>query len=300
MYKWMAIVLALSLALVMTGCGSKQTAANAGEQKSVINTNPAKLRIALLPDESPGTIIKNNEKLKNYLATTLNKEIELVVTTDYSSMIEAMRRGHIEVAYYGPLSYVLLKQKMNNAEAFAAKVEKGSPTYNAVVIANTDSGIAKLSDIKGKTMVFGDTASTSSHLIPKEMLQREAKLEADKDYKQQFVGAHDAVAKAVQNGTAQAGGLSKPIFESLLEKGTIDKNKVKVIAESAPYPNYPWTLNADLDPKLKEAIKKAFYDLKDKEVLAPLKTEGFLPIQDKDFDVIRDMVKLLGIDLEKQ
>jgi phosphonate transport system substrate-binding protein len=34
-------------------------------------------------------------------------------------------------------------------------------------------------------------------------------------------------------------------------------------------------------------------------VLEPLKGEGFAPIEDKDYDVIRNMVKLLGLDLEK-
>lgn len=290
------VIITTLLISLLSGCGGEKS--GAGAAKSGIDPNPAKLRIALLPDESPSTVIKNNEGLRNYLAKTLNKEIELVVTTDYSSMIEAMRKGHIEVAYFGPLSYVLLKQKMENVEPFAAKLDKGAPTYNAVVIAGANTGIAQLSDIKGKTVAFGDVASTSSHMIPKEMLKN-AGLEAEKDYKQQFVGAHDAVAIAVQNGNAEAGGLSKPIFDSLVEKGTIDKNKVKVIAVSKPYPNYPWVMNSELDPQLKESIKKALYDLKDKDVLKPLKAEGFVPITDKDFDVIRDMVKSLGIDLEE-
>lgn len=289
------IAIIASLVALLAACGAEKTAT--GATKSGIDPNPAKLRVALLPDESPSTVIKNTEGLKSYLARALNKEIELVVTTDYSSMIEAMRKGHIELAYFGPLSYVLLKQKMDNVEPFAAKLEKGSPTYNAVVIAGADTGITTLSDIKGKTMAYGDTASTSSHMIPKEMLQS-AGLTAGKDYTEQFVGAHDAVAKVVQNGNAQAGGLSKPIFESLVEQGFIDANKVKVIAVSEPYPNYPWTMNSELSPELKEEIKKALYDLKDETVLKPLKTEGFVPISDKDFDVIRNMVNILGIDLE--
>lgn len=292
MKKGMILSVVLGLATILSvGCGNNEGAVSAGETKT--------LQVALLPDESPGTVIKNNEPLKQYLSDTLKMDVDLVVTTDYSTMIEAMRNGKIDVGYFGPLSYVLLKQKMDQAEAFAAKVEKGSPSYQAVVIAGSDSGIQSLADIKGKTVAFGDIASTSSHLIPKEMILSEAKLENDKDYQQQFVGAHDAVAMAVQNGNAQAGGLSKPIFESLVQKGTIDGEKVKVIAESDPYPNYPWVLNSDLDQELQESIKQAFYNLKDESVLEPLKGEGFATIEDKDYDVIRNMVKLLGLDLEK-
>jgi len=114
-------------------------------------------------------------------------------------------------------------------------------------------------------------------------------LEAKKSYREHFVGSHDAVAIAVQNGTAQAGGLSKPIFESLVERRIIDTAKVRVIAESKPYPEYPWTMRSDLTPALKEKIRKAFMGLTDKVVLKPFKADGFGAATDKDYDVIRDL-----------
>ncbi len=67
---------------------------------------------------------------------------------------------------------------------------------------------------------------------------------------------------AVQNGNAQVGGLSKTIFESLIERKVIDSSKVKVIAESKEYPEYPWTMRSDLAPTLKEKIRAAFFELK--------------------------------------
>ena len=70
------------------------------------NPDPDMLKVALLPDENAGTVIKNNQPLKEYLETTLGKKVELIVTTDYSSMIEAMRHGRLDLAYFGPLSYV--------------------------------------------------------------------------------------------------------------------------------------------------------------------------------------------------
>ncbi len=260
--------------------------------------NPAILRVALLPDENALTVIKKNEALKNYLESRLGKKIELVVTTDYSSMIEAMRHGRLELGYFGPLSYVLAKSK-SDIEAFAGLSEKGNTTYNAVIIANASAGINRLEDIAGKDMAFGDMASTSSHLIPKSMLAEKGLLHT-KDYKEHFLGAHDAVALTVQNGKAQAGGLSKIIFESLVEKGMIDPAKVKVVAVSKPFPQYPWAMRSNLDPELKNKIRSAFLDLKDPEVLKGFKgATGFGPMTDKDYDVVRDLAKVLNLDLAK-
>jgi len=261
------------------------------------NPDPDTLKVALLPDENASTVIKNNKPLEVYLEKVLGKKIELIVTTDYSSMIEAMRFGRIDLAYFGPLSYVLAKQK-SEIEPFAAMRQKGTTTYQSVLIVNTAAGINSIADIKKKSVAWGDKASTSSHLIPKSMLADKG-LFAEKDYEEHFVGAHDAVAMAVQNGHAQAGGLSKPIFESLVQNGLIDSNKVKVLAESKPFPQYPWTMRSNLKPELKEKIRAAFLDLKDPSVLKPFKAEGFGPATDKDYDVVRELGSLLKLDFSK-
>ncbi|PPR63575.1 MAG: Phosphate-import protein PhnD [Alphaproteobacteria bacterium MarineAlpha4_Bin2] len=262
-------------------------------QVNAADSDPDTLRVALLPDEDAATIIKQNQGLKNYLETELNKKVEIVVTTDYSSMIEAMRFGRLELGYFGPLSYTLAKSKAA-IEPFAARQKKGSTTYHAVLIGNRSSGVSKIDDVKGKQVAFGDIASTSSHLIPKKMLL-DGGLEAKKNYKENFLGAHDAVALAVQNGHAQAGGLSKPIFESLVERGIISLDKVVVLQVSKPYPQYPWALRSDLSPALKANIRNAFTSLKDKKVLKPFKAEGFGAVTDKHYDVIRDLSKALRL-----
>jgi phosphonate transport system substrate-binding protein len=258
--------------------------------------DPATLRVALLPDENASVIIKRNEGLKRYLETTLGKKIELIVTTDYSSMIEAMRFGRLELAYFGPLSYVLAKSK-SDIEPFAALITDGATTYRSVLIANRHAGIASLQDIKGKKMAYGDRASTSSHLLPKYYLAKH-KVMPD-DYASHFVGTHDAVAVNVQNGHADAGGLSEKIWAYVLERKLIDPAKVAVIDHSDPIPQYPWAMRSDLAPALKDKVRAAFVGLKDPAILKNFKAEGFGAVTDKDYDVIREMARLLGLDLAK-
>ena len=258
------------------------------------DANPDTLKVALLPDENASELIKRNQPLKDYLESTLDKKVQLIVTTDYSSMIEAMRFGRIDLAYFGPLSYVLAKSK-SEIEPFAAMLVDGKPTYRSVLIANVDSGVESYADLKDKKMVYGDRASTSSHLIPKTVLV-EAGLKADEDYQQHFVGSHDAVAVNVANGNADAGGLSEVIFKHGLETGLIDPAKVKVLGYSGEYPQYPWAMRSNLDADLKASIKNAFVNLDDPTVLESFKAEGFAPIEDADYDIIRDMGSLLGLD----
>ena len=278
--------------LFFLACLSLVSCSNPESETS--QTKPSKLVVALLPDESAATVIQNNKGLETYLENKLNRDIELFVSTDYSSMIEVASKGRLDLAYFGPLSYVLAKTK-SNIEPFAALEKDGKNTYQALVIGNAESGIDSYEKIEGKIMVYGDQASTSSHLIPKSML-KEKGLKAGENYEEVFVGAHDAVAVAVANGKAQAGGLSKPIFMGLIEKGTIDKNKVIVIAESKPFPQYPWTMRSDLDPELKTQIQQAFLELEDEAILKPFKADGFQSVTDQDYDVVRNLGKVLELD----
>ena len=260
--------------------------------------DPARLRVALLPDENAATLIQNAQPLKQYLEATLKKEIELIVTTDYSSMIEAMRFGRIEVAYFGPFSYVLAKSKAPMIEPFAVGVEKGSPTYNSILIATAGGPVKSVADIRGKPFAFGDQASTSSHLAPRAHLLKQG-LEGDKDYKVVHLGTHDGVARAVQAGQVPAGALSEPIYRSLVERKVIDPARVVQIDLSAPIPNYPMTMQGNLAPALKQAIRNAFLNIKDKEVLKSFRVEGFAATDDKAYDVLRETATILKLDMAK-
>lgn len=278
--------LACALALALPGLATAQ------------GRDPAKLRVALLPDENAATLIQNAQPLKAYLEKTLKKDVEIVVTTDYSSMIEAMRFGRIEIGYFGPFSYVLAKSRAPDIEPFAVGIERGAPTYRSILIASAGGPVEKLADVRGKPFGFGDQASTSSHLIPRAHLLRNG-LDGDKDYKVVHLGTHDAVARAVQARQIPAGALSEAIFKTLVDRKVIDPAKVVQLDLSPPIPNYPITMQGNLTPQLKQAIRSAFLDIKDKEVLKSFRVEGFAATDDKAYDVLRETAQILKLDIAK-
>jgi phosphonate transport system substrate-binding protein len=261
--------------------------------------DPQRLRVALLPDENASTIIQNAQPLRAHLERTLSRQVEILVTTDYSSMIEAMRFGRIEVAYFGPFSYVLAKSRAPGIEPFAVGVERGSPTYQSVMIAQAGGPVRELADIRGRPFGFGDQASTSSHLVPRATILQRASLVGGRDYRVVHLGTHDAVARAVQGGQVPAGALSKPILDTLIRRGTIDAARIVEIGLSEPIPNYPMVLQGNLAEPLKAAIRAAFIDLRDAEVLRSFRVEGFAPTNDEAYNVLRETARLLELDLSQ-
>jgi phosphonate transport system substrate-binding protein len=258
--------------------------------------DPQRLRVALLPDENASTIIQNAQPLRAHLERTLSRQIEIVVTTDYSSMIEAMRFGRIEIAYFGPFSYVLAKSRAPLIEPFAVGIERGSPTYRSVVVAGTDSPVKTLADVRGRPFAFGDQASTSSHLIPRAMLVR-AGLKGGDDYRVVHLGTHDAVARAVQNAQVPAGALSKSILDTLYARNMVDRARLAEIVLSDPIPNYPMVLQGNLAEPLKAAIRTAFLELTDAAVLRSFRVEGFAATDDAAYNILRETAQLLELNL---
>jgi len=261
--------------------------------------DPRRLRVALLPDENASTIIQNAQPLRAYLERTLSREIELVVTTDYSSMIEAMRFGRIEIAYFGPFSYVLAKSRAPAIEPFAVGVERGSPTYNSTVIAGTDSPVRALEDIRGRPFGFGDQASTSAHLVPRAMILTRAGLNGERDYRVVHLGTHDGVARAVQAGQVAAGAMSQSILRTLITRNVIDAARIREVAVSDPIPNYPMVMQGNLADPLKAAIRSAFLDMRDADVLRAFRIEGFVPTTDAAYDILRETARVLDMDLTR-
>lgn len=280
------------LALIVSGCGSNADGIGTPPQAQG-DLNPETLLVALLPDEDPAEIIRMHDGLKQYLEDRLQCQVTLVVHHDYGIMVEAMRSGNLHLAYFGPATYIVTKDAGTHIEAFAAKKRGGSTTYTGIIIANSDSGVTAISEIAGKTMAYGDPGSTSSHLIPKRMLLAEG-LRPRHEYEEVFLGAHDAVAINVAEGNVAAGGMSVGIYNRLVEQGTIDPEKAVVIAESPHYPQYPWTMRSDLSADLQAAIRAAFLELDDPEILAAMQADGFGAVSDSDYDIVRDLEQVVA------
>jgi phosphonate transport system substrate-binding protein len=233
-----------------------------------------------------------NEPLRAYLEKRLNVKVELVVGANYAATGEALRFGRLDVAYLGPVTYIL-RSRSAKLEPFARPTHATEgPTFKAVIIAPADSAAKSLGDLKGQDIAFGDPASTSGTWVPRYQLL-EAGLVSGRDYASRVLGAHDAVALAVATHRVGAGGLSKPIFERLVGEGRIDGGKVRILEESADIPEYMWTFREGVDPAFKEEIRKAFLDMTDAEALKVLRATAFVPAEDADVDPVRKWIEAI-------
>jgi phosphonate transport system substrate-binding protein len=260
------------------------------------------IKFGLIPDESSEKVLNRFKSFTAFMEKQLDMKIDAIVGTDYSATIEAMKSKKIDLAFFGPFSYILANQ-VAEAEVLVqpAKPDGTFSTYHSVIITKKTTGITKLEDLKGKNFAFVDPASTSGHLIPRSILVA-AGLDPDKDMKPIFAGGHDASVLAVANGRVDAGATFEDQVNNMDKAGVIKKDDLLVVRKSDPIPDGPIAVRKDYDPALRTKVTAMFETLPGdviKEAYGGSGPAKFVKGDDKVYDSLREVSRVLKLDLTK-
>ncbi len=288
------LVLLVCMAIILAGCQGGTDTTNQGGEIEV-------LRMGLIPADDAEEMLRDYEPIKEYLSEELGIPVEIMVTSDYTAAIEAMRSKHIDMAWFGPFSYVIAAN-VAGAEAIVNGVRRsdGRSDYHSIIITRADSGIETLEDLKGKSFAFVDPASTSGNLIPRKMLIDNG-IDPDNDFSMSYyAGTHNAVEYAVANGNVDAGVDSDNSYDRMVEAGEIDPEINKIIYTSEPIPGSPIVVRGDLPTELKQKIQDALIAM-DEQTLHQVSGWGdiarYQKVSDSDYDIIRETAETLGMDV---
>jgi phosphonate transport system substrate-binding protein len=264
------------------------------------------VRFGIEPYDTGARLVPIYEKIGKLISDKIGCKVEVFVATGYNAEIEAMRNGKLELAEFGPLGYVLAHQ-VAKAEAVAAfGSTDGKPvTYWASLVTYPASGIKTVADIRGHSFAFSDAASTSGHLFPAYGL-RKAGIDPDKDVKAIYAGSHTASFEAIYNHKVDAGELNSEQLESATQRGHYKDGDVVFLWKSDPIPTDPFAVRGDLPDGLKKRLTEAVQHLDlmsldpaDRKILVGAGITQIVPQTDHSYDLIRDLVKTLNIDLAK-
>ena len=264
---------------------------------TIVNAETKKFNMVFVPASEKG-----DENDFKGLIEIVNKltgfEINFIKVTDYNSAVEAMRANRAQIAWYGGKTYIKAAE-LASAEAFAAGVRPGEKDagYFSYFVVKKDSSLKKFSDIKGKILSLNSIGSTSGDLIPQvELAKINLSTTNKNDFKNVFyAGSHDACLLAVLNEQADVCGMSSRNFEARLADKTFKKNDVRIIHRSDRVPPPPLSYSKKILLEDRKKIKKAVLEAHEHGEIGGYggKMSHYISVNDSDYDVLRNVVKLL-------
>ena len=284
----------------LASCGSS----DGGEDDDIV--------FAAVPAESSQSLEQTFGHIVSLIEQATGRTVTFQNASDYAAVIEGQRAGKVDIASYGPFSYVIAKDGGVPIEAVAAPVhEEGArPAYTSLCYTTPDSGITSLADLRGKKVAFVDKASTSGYLVPLEGLMGE-EIDLDADLEVVLAGGHDASLLALASGQVDAAFAHDTMLQTLTTSGQVPEGALTPCWESEPIPEDPIALNTStLDAATVDTIRTALQEKANKPALVeegictsvddcalPEEIEwGYVAVADADYDAIRQICTVTQAD----
>ncbi len=230
------------------------------------------ITLGFIPVEKADELTSKAQALEVFLENELGVDVEIVVPSNYETIIEGMRFGHIDAAFMdtGP---AWITHQRTGAEAVLAELVAGKVNYQATVwtLAENDS-IHSLKDTIGKKVAFTSITGSSGFVRPMGTLVTAGdvnvegddivalKSALDKNFESHvFTGGYKAALELLLNGNVDVAFGSDISPKKYLELE--DQAKLRPVTTIGPVPSHVFMVNGDMSEPTKEALVAALIKL---------------------------------------
>jgi phosphonate transport system substrate-binding protein len=234
-------------------------------------------------------------------------KVNAFFATDYAGVIEAMRFGKVQLAWFGNKSAMEAVDRADG-EIFAQTIpDSGIDGYYSHIIVHKDSAYQTLEDVlkcdKSLDFGIGDPNSTSGFLVPTTFIFSAKGIDPKECFKTVRNASHEANALAVANKLVGAATNNSENLDRLEKTNPAARKNVRVIWTSVLIPSDPLVWRKDLDDATKKKIADFIFtygtsdaDPEAKKILAGTTWTGFKKSSNDQLLPIRQMelTKQLG------
>ena len=274
------------------------------EEKQFEPVDEKILRFVLVPEKNIFEQRRRYKYITDYLSTKMDLHFTVEIMANYGDISDAFIEGQADAGFFGSFSYVLTHTKAGVEPIVRPVWPDNNSTYRGYIFARKDSNIQTVKDMKNKSLVLVDKATTAGYIFQLFYFKYYG-INNIEDYfsRISYANSHDAAAWAVYTGEADIGGAKDNIFNSIMEEYPDFKEQMVVLGESPRVPSNGLAVRKDLNPAIKLRIKTLLLSLHEtpegQEILKNFGAIKFIKTSNDDYKVLYNMVKQLGIDLQE-
>ena len=256
------------------------------------NATPSVVRVGVLPDMNESELRRRYDPLLQYLSEQTGLDFTLLLPGDYAELLRLFETGEIDLALFGGVTFV---QAYDLHQAEPLVMRDVDTRFVSVFLVRHNDPATELSDLEKKVLAFGDSLSTSGHLMPRYFLQQDKQIIPEDFFVQViYSGAHDKTTYMVRDGEADIGAVNAEIFNGMLRDGRLKPGDVRVVWQTPPYSDYVWAVPRHLNEDIKTQLRDAYLQLDFNEehhrrILADLGAKSFLPAGIRQFQPLQQI-----------
>lgn len=254
--------------------------------------------IAILPCSDEVRTFKKFSPLAKYLKEETGFDIKIVVPKDYAGFERAIKTGNIHFAFQGPHTYVRLSERYNKDALIKAIARNGTTSQSGVFIARKNSGINKVENLRGKSVMFGPMLSATKWLAAKLLLEENG-IDIDEDLLVYSNGGWcEDIAFNVYLKTVDAGVVCDHFMDRHSDKQDelgIVGEQIVIIGKTKSVPTRVFAAGGNVGNDIVTAVNQALLrlDIKEpahKKILYDAELYGFQESKDEDYDYMRMLI----------
>jgi len=291
------ILISIYLCLtILFGCGETKTERDIETQES----RPS-LVLGLIPERNIFKQLDRYEPLATYLSEKIGADVKLKVLTRYGNLIDNFASAGLDGAFFGSFTYTLAHAKLGVEAIARPETVGGVSTYYGLIFVRKDSDIKSVQDMKGKSFVFVDRATTAGYLLPLAFF-RAHRIENYKTFFKEtyFSGTHEDAIYDVLNKKAEIGAAKNTVFARLAAADSRVKDELVILARSPEVPENGLAVRNDLDHAIRNKLQEALLNMQNEsqgiQVLKDLGAMRFIETTDSDYANVYKYAKQIGLD----
>jgi len=234
-------------------------------------------------------------------------DLDWVLYSDDTGMVDAFVKGEIDLAWNGPLGYVKIKRQAADACRVIA-MRDVDVNFTTHFITQANSGIVTVEDLKNRSFAFGRRSSVQAGLLAYSFL-KDSGIDPRKDLsvnsfyddrQSQTKSDERDVVERVSTGEFDAGAVSQMAMESMAEDGTLPRDDIRIFWSSPGYNHCCFTSQRDLDPALAAEIESAFLSVTSDDPVGKAVLDGeacdhFVPGMESGWELIEKVAQAEGL-----
>lgn len=262
--------------------------------------DPAELTFSFVANDDPSADAALWQALVDHLSQATGKPVQYVPYTSRDAQLRAIRDGSLHVAGLNTGAVPVAVNACGFVPVCAPGKGESAEAYKMVVIVPGSSKARSLEDVRGQQFAFTQPTSNSGCKAAIVLLEEAGGLKLGEDYEPAFTHSHAQLIQEIAAKKYAAGSTASDLLERAIQQGEVEKDAVRVIYESEPFPTAAIGMAYNLKPELAETLRQAltafsFSGTPLAEEYAATGGDRLVPINYKDdFSLIRRIDDAVG------